>query len=158
MCVICHYSVDEYFMLTTYRRGWRRVYPVIQLPRRASQQTWCVGHRTTRTNRRLGGLSTRGGFSWLGRTLHLFGGHVSHTGLAHRGDHLRACLGIGPNTPGRWKKSKRSYGLSERGMTCWSSACNSSTPWSSACDNSRSSCLQWEYHNHVLVLSLHLQT
>jgi hypothetical protein len=143
-------------MLTTYRRGWSKVYPVIQPPRRASQQTRCVGNRTTRTNRRLGGLSTRGGFGRLGRTLHLFGGHVSHTGLAHRRDHLRARLGIEPNTPGRWKKSKRSYRLSERGMTRWSSVCNSSTPWSSACDSSRSSCPPWEYHNHVLVLSLHM--
>jgi hypothetical protein len=158
MCAICHYSIYDYFMLMTYRRGCRRVYPVIQPPCRASQQIRCVGHRTTRTNRRLGGLSMWGGFNRLGRTLLLFGGHVSNTGLAHKGEHLRACLGIGPNTPGRWKKSKRSYGLSERGMTRWSSACDSSTPWSSACDSSRSSCPQWEYHNHVLVISLHLQT
>jgi hypothetical protein len=148
MCVIWHYSIYEYFMLTTYRRGWRRVYLVIQPPRRASQQTRCVGHRTTRTNRRLGGLSTQGEFGRLGRTLLMFERHVSHTGLAHRGNHLRAHLEIGPNTPGRWKKCKRSYGLSERGMTRWSSACN----------NSRPSCPQWEYQNHVLVLSLHLQT
>jgi hypothetical protein len=42
-------------MLMTYRRGWRRIYPLISPPRRASHKTQCVGHRTTRTNRRLGG-------------------------------------------------------------------------------------------------------
>jgi hypothetical protein len=49
-----------------------------------------------RMNRRLGGLSTRGGFGRLGRTLLMFMGRVSRTWLAHKGDHLRAHLGIEP--------------------------------------------------------------
>jgi len=108
------YSIHVYLMLTTYRRGWRRVYPVILPPRRASQKTLCVGHQTTRTNRRLGCLSTRGGFGKLGRTLLLFVGRVSCTGLAHKGDHLRAHLGIGLNMLGRWRKWRRCYRLRER--------------------------------------------
>jgi len=143
------YSIHVYFMLTTYRRGWRRVYPVILLPCRASQKTRCVGHRTTRTNRRLGGLSTWGGFGRLGRTLLLFVGRVSRTWLSHKGDYLRENLGIGPYMPGRWRKWRRCYWLRERGMT----------PWSSACDNSRPSWPLWDYHMYALVLSsLHLQT
>jgi hypothetical protein len=131
------------------RRGWRRVYPMILPPRKASQKTRCVGHWTTRTNRRLGGLSTRGGFGRLSRTLLLFVGHVSRTGLAHKGDHLRAHLGIGPYMPGGWRKWRRCYELKERGMT----------PWSSANDNSRPSWPLWDHHMYVMVLiSLHLQT
>lgn len=135
-------------MLTTYRWGWCRVYPVILLPRRASQETWCVGHRTMRTSRRLGGMSTQGGFGRLGRTLLLFVERVSRTKLAHKGDHLRAHLGIRSNMLGRWQKWRRCYRLRERGMT----------PWSSACDNSRPSWPLWDNHIYALVLScLHLQ-
>jgi len=60
----------------------------------------------------------------------LFVGRVSRTGLVHKGDHLRAHLGIGPSMPGRC------YVLSEREMTYWSSAC----------DSLRHSCPLWEYH------------
>jgi hypothetical protein len=145
MCVRWHYSIHVYFMLTTCRRGWRKVYPVILLPCRASQVTRCVGHRTTRMNRQLGGLSMLGGFGRLGRTLLLFVGRVSRIGLSHKGDHLRAHLGIGPNMPGRWGKCRQCYVLSERGITFWNSAC----------DNSRPSWPLWEYH---MLSSLHLQT
>jgi hypothetical protein len=136
-------------MLTTYRRGRRRVYPMILLSRRASLTTWYVGHRTTRMNRRLGGLSTWGGFGRLGRTSLLFVGRVSRIGLAHKGDHIRAHFEIVPNMPGRWRKCRRCYVMSKRRVTSWSSVC----------DNSRPSCPLWEYHMHALVLSsLHLQT
>jgi hypothetical protein len=77
-----------------------------------------------------------GGFGRLGQTLRLFVGRISRTGLAHKGDHLRAHLGIGPNMSGRWRKCGRCYVLSEREMTSWSIAC----------DNSRHSCPLWEYH------------
>jgi hypothetical protein len=130
------YSIHVYFMLTMYRRGSHRIYSVILPPRRASQKTRCVGHRTTRTNRCWGGLSTQGGFGRLAITLLLFVGRVSRTGLAHNGDHLRAHLETGPYMIGGWQQWRRCYGLRERGMT----------PWSSACDNSRSSSPLWEYH------------
>jgi len=153
------YSIDVYFLLTTYRRGWRRIYPVILSPRRASQTIWRVGHRTTCTNRLLWGQSTRGGFGKLGRTLLLFVGHVSRTWLTHKGDHLMAHLRIGPYMPRKWQKWRRCYGLRERGMTPWSSACNNWTHWSSACDNSRPSWSLWDHHMYALMLSnLHLQT
>jgi hypothetical protein len=139
----CVFYVDDF------RRGWHRIYPVILPPRRASQQTRCIGHRTTRTNRRWGGLSTRGRLGKLARTLLLFVGLVSRTGLTHKEDHLRAHLGTGPYMTGGWRQWRWCYGLRERGMT----------PWSSACDNSRSSSPLWEYHMWALVLiSLHLQT
>jgi len=133
------YWIHVYFMLTTYRRGWRR----------ASQKTRCIRHRTTRTNRRWGGLSTRGGFGKLARTLLLFVGRVSPTRLTHKGNHLRVHLGTEPYMTGGWRQWRCCYRLRERGMT----------PWSSACDNSRSSSPLWEYHMSAQVLSsLHLQT
>jgi hypothetical protein len=50
------------------KRGWRRVYPVTLPPCRVSHKTRCIGHRTTHTNRRLRGLSTRGGSAgWVER-------------------------------------------------------------------------------------------
>jgi len=72
-------------MFTTYRRGWYRIYLVILPLLRAYQKTQCVGNRTTRTNRRWGGLSTRWGFGKLARTLLPYVGRVSHTGLAQGG-------------------------------------------------------------------------
>jgi hypothetical protein len=141
-------SIYVYFMLT-HRRGWRRIYPVIQPPRRASQNTRCIRHQTTRMSRWLGRLSTLGGFGRLGRTLLLFVWRVSRTGLAHKGHHLRAHLGIRLKMTDGCRKCRRWYKLNERGMMSWSSACDSSRP----------SCPLWEYHLHVLVLSsLHLQT
>jgi hypothetical protein len=136
-------------MLMTYRRGWRRIYPLIPPPRRVSHKTWCVGHRTTRTNRRLGGLSTRGGFGKLGRTLLLFVGRVLRTGLVHRGLHQMARPRLWLNMPERWRICGRSYVPSER----------ETTSWSSACEGSRHSCPLWEYCMvHEMLSSLHLQT
>jgi hypothetical protein len=127
------YWIHVYFMLTTYMTGWRKIYPVILPPCRASRQTRCVGHRTTRTNRRWGGLSTWGGFGGLARTLLLFVGCVSRTGLAHKGDYLRAHLGTRSYMTGWCRQWRRCYRLRERGMT----------PWSRACDNSRSFSPLW---------------
>jgi hypothetical protein len=136
-------------MLMMYRRGWRRIYPLIPPPRRASHKTPCVGHQTTRMNRRLGGLSTRGGFGRLGRTLLLFVRHVSRIGLVHRGLHQMARPRLWLNMPGRWRICGRSYMPSER----------ETTSWSSACEGSRHSCPLWEYRMAQEVLSsLHLQT
>jgi hypothetical protein len=136
-------------MLMTYKRGWRKIYPLIPPPCRASHKIQCVGHRTTRTNRRLGGLSTRGGFGRLGRMLLLFMGRVSRTGLVHRGLHQMACPRLWLKMPGRWRICGRSYVLSER----------ETTSWSSACEGSRHSCPLWEYRMALQVLSsLHLQT
>jgi hypothetical protein len=67
-------------MLMTYRRRWHRVYRVILPLLKTCQKTRCVGHWTMRTNRRWGGLNTRGGFSRLGRTLLPYVGRVSHAG------------------------------------------------------------------------------
>jgi len=115
MCVIKYvFNTCVFYVDFVHKRGWHKVYPVILPPRRASQKTWCVGHRMTHSNKRLGGLSTRGGFGRLGRTLLLFMGRVSHIGLAHKGDHLRPHLGIGPYMPGGWRKWRRCYGLRER--------------------------------------------
>jgi hypothetical protein len=108
------YSIHVYFMLTTYMRGWRIIYPLILPPRRVSQKTWCVGHWTTRTNRRWGGLSTRGGFGRLARMLLLFVGCVSRTGLAHNGDHLRAHLRTRLYMTGGWRQWRRCYGQREK--------------------------------------------
>jgi hypothetical protein len=136
-------------MLTTYRRGWHRVYLVILPLPRACQKTQCVGHRTTRMNRRWGGLSTQGGFERLGRTLLLYVGRVSHTELVYKGDHLRAHHGTGLNMIGGWWQWRRCYKLRPRGMMSWSSTF----------DNSRPSSPMWEYHMWAQVLSsLHLQT
>jgi len=44
-------------------------------------------------NRCWGGLSTRGGFGRLARTLLSYVGRVSHTGLAHEEDHPSVHLG-----------------------------------------------------------------
>jgi hypothetical protein len=135
-------------MLTTYRKGWHRIYPVIMPLLRACQKTRCVGHRTMRTNRRWGGLSTRGGFGRLARTLLLYVRHVSHTGLAHKGDHRTAHLGTGLYMRGGWRQWRRCYRLRPRGMM----------HWSSAYDNPRPSTPLWEYHMWAQVLSsLHLQ-
>jgi hypothetical protein len=135
-------------MLTTYRRGWYRIYPVILPLLRACQKIRCVEHRTTRMNRRWGGLSTPGGFGRLARTLLLYVGRVSHIGIAHKGDHFRAHLGIGLYMRVGWQQWRRCYRLIPRGMM----------PWSSACDNSRPSSPPWEYHMWAQVLSsLHLQ-
>jgi hypothetical protein len=101
-------------MLMMYKRGWRGIYPLIPPPRIASHKTRCVGHRTTRTNRRLGGLSTRGGFGRLSRTLLLFVGRVSHTGLVHRGLHQMARPRLWLSMPGRWRIFGRSYVPRER--------------------------------------------
>jgi len=127
----------------------RQNYPVILPLPRACQKTRCDGHQTTRTNRRWGGLSTQGGFSRLGRMLLLYVGRVSHTGLAHKGDHLRAHLGTSLDMRGGWRQWRRFYRLRPRGMMSWSRAF----------ENSRPSSPPWEYHMWAQVLSsLHLQT
>lgn len=138
-----------YFMLTTFRRGWYRIYPVILPLPRACQKKRCVGHQTTCMNRRWGGLSTQWGFGRLGRTLLLYVRRVSHTGLAHEGDHLRAHLGTGLNMIRGWQQWRHCYMLRPRGMISWSSTF----------DNSRLSTVPWEYHTWPQVLSsLYLQT
>jgi hypothetical protein len=136
-------------MFTMYRRGWHKIYPVILQLLKACQKTWCVGHRTTHTNRRWGDRSAQGGFGWLARTLLPYVGHVSHTGLAHKEDHPNAHLGAAPYMRARWRQWRHCYRLRPRGMM----------PWSSACDNLRLCSPPWEYHMWAWVLSsLHLQT
>jgi hypothetical protein len=74
---------------------------------------------------------------------------VSHTWLAHKGDHLRAYLGTGLNMIGGWRQWRRYYRLRPKWMMSWSSAF----------DNSRPSTVLWEYHTWPQVLSnLHLLT
>jgi hypothetical protein len=114
MRVLWHYLIHVYFMLTTYRRGLRRVYPVILPPHRVSQETRCIQHRMMCTSRRLGGLSMWGGFGRLGRMSLQFVGRVSLTGLAHRGLHQRALPGLWLNMLGRWRICGRSYVPRER--------------------------------------------
>lgn len=136
-------------MFTTYKRGWHKIYPLILPLLRACQKTRCVGQRTTRTNRCRGGLSTRGGFGKLVQTLLPYVGRVSHTGLAHKEDHLSAPLRAAPCMRAGWRQWRRCYRLRRRGMT----------PWSSACENLRPCSPPWEYHMRARVLnSLHLQT
>jgi hypothetical protein len=68
----------------------------------------------------------RGEFGRLGRTLLLFMGRVSRTGLTHRGLHQRARPRLWLDMPGRWQICGRSYVPSERETMAWSSACDSS--------------------------------
>jgi hypothetical protein len=138
-----------YFMLSAYRRGWHIIYPMILPLPRVCQKTRCVGHRTTHTNRRWGGLSMQGGFGRLGRTSLLYVSRVSHIGLAHKGDHLRTHPGIGLNMIGGWRQWRRCCRLRTKGMISWSSVFS----------NSRLSIVTWEYHTcPQLLSSLHLQT
>jgi len=95
--------------------------------------------------RRLGGLSTRGGFGRLGRTLFLFVGRVSRTGLVHRGLHQIARPKLWLKILGRWRICGRSYVASER----------ETTSWSSACEGSRHS---WPRMAHEVLSRVHLQT
>jgi hypothetical protein len=112
---------------------------------RASHKTRCVGHRTTRTNRRLGGLSTWGRFDRLGRTLLLFVGRISRTGLVHRGLHQMARPRLWLSMPGRWRICGRSYVPSE----------SETTSWSSVCEGSRHS---WPRMAQEVLNRVHLQT
>jgi len=115
----------------------------------ATQKTRCVGHWTTRTNRRWGGLNTWGGFGRLGRMLLTYVGRVSHIGLAHKEDHPSVHLGATPYMRAGLRQWRHCYRLIPRGMT----------PWSSACDTSRLCSPLYEYHMRALVLSsFHLQT
>jgi hypothetical protein len=127
MRVIKYKFLHVYFMFTTYRRRWHRVYRVIMLLLRVCQKTRCVGHRMTRTNRRWGGLSTQGGFDRLGRTLLPCVGRVSHTRLAHKEDHPSVHLEAALYMKAWLRQWRHCYRLKPRWMT----------PWSSACDNSR---------------------
>jgi hypothetical protein len=148
MRVITYILTTCIFILTTYIRWWHKVYRVTLLLVRACHETRCVGHWTTRANRRWGGLNTQGGFGKLGRMLLPYGGRLSHTGLSHREDHPNVHLGAAPYMRVGLRRWRHCYGLRPRGMR----------PWSSACDMSRPFSPPWEYHIRALVLSsLHLQ-
>jgi hypothetical protein len=119
---------------------------VILLLLRACQKTQYVGHRMTRMNRRWGGLNTPGGFSRLGRMLVPYGGHLSYTGLAHREDHPIVHLGAAPYTRAGLRQWRHCYGLRQRGMRPWSSACDTSRCKSCVCGTSRPCSPPWEYY------------
>jgi hypothetical protein len=69
----------------------------------------------------LGSLNTWGGFNRLGRTLLLYGGHLFHTGPAHRSDHPNVHLEAAPYTRVGLPRLRYCYGLRLRGMRPWSS-------------------------------------